>query len=68
MVDENSKTPNGDDQELNSETVMIAIIGGSELDVDQIDSGVRTADVDHLGKQHRTITNCRHSTEITGST
>lgn len=67
MVDENSKTPNGDNQELNSETVMIAIVGGPELHVDQVDSGVRTADVDHLGKQHRTITNCGHSTEITGS-
>lgn len=68
MVDENSKTPNRDNQELNSETVMIAIVGGPELHVDQVDSGVCTSDVDHLGKQHRTITICGHSTEITGST
>lgn len=68
MVDENSKTPNGDNQELNSETVMIAIIGGPEFHVDQVDSGVRAADVDHLCKQHRTIADCGHSTEITGST
>lgn len=48
MVDENSKTPDRNYQELHSETVMVAIIGGPELHVDQVDCGVRTTDVDHL--------------------
>lgn len=48
VVDENSKTPDRNDQELHSETVMVAIVGGPELHIDQVDGGVRTADVDHL--------------------
>lgn len=50
MVDENSKTPNRNNQKLNSEAVMVAVIGGPELHVDQVDCGIRTTDVDHLGK------------------
>lgn len=50
MVDEHSQTSHGDNQELHSETVVIAVVGGPELHVDQVDGGVRTADVDHLGK------------------
>lgn len=48
MVDENSKTPNGNNQELHSETVVVAIIGGPELHVDQVNCGICTTDVDHL--------------------
>lgn len=48
VVDENSKTPNRNNQEFHSETVMVAIIGGPELHVDQVDSGIRTTNVDHL--------------------
>lgn len=48
MVDENSQTPDGNDQELDSETVMVAIVGGPELNVDQVHCGIRTTDVDHL--------------------
>lgn len=48
VVDENSKTPDRNNQELHSETVMVAIVGGPELHVDQVDGGIRTTDVDHL--------------------
>ncbi len=48
MVDENSKTPDWNNQELHSETVMVAIVGGPELHIDQIDCGICTTDVDHL--------------------
>lgn len=48
MVDEHGETPHRNDQELHPEAVVVAVIGGPELDVDQVDRGVRTADVDHL--------------------
>ena len=48
MVDENSETPDGNNQELHSETVMVAIVGGPELRIDQVDCRIRTSDVDHL--------------------
>lgn len=48
MVDENSETPDGNNQELHSETVMVAIVGGPELRIDQVDCCIRTSDVDHL--------------------
>lgn len=68
MVDENSKTPNRNNQKLNSETVMVAIVGGPELHVDQVDCGIRTTDVDHLGEPHRTAHHCRYCGEIVGAT
>lgn len=40
MVNQNSKAPNRNNQELHSETVMVAIIGGPELHVDQVDCGI----------------------------
>lgn len=48
VVDEHGETPHRNDQELHPEAVVVAVIGGPELDVDQVDRGVRTADVDHL--------------------
>lgn len=48
VVDENSETPDGNNQELHSETVMVAIVGGPELRIDQVDCRIRTSDVDHL--------------------
>lgn len=51
MVDKNCETPNGDHQKLHPETVMVAVIGGPELHVDQVDCGIGTGDVDHLRKQ-----------------
>ena len=54
MVDENSETSDRNDEELHSETVMVAVIGGPELHVDQVDCGIGTSDVDHLGKQQWT--------------
>lgn len=52
MVDEDSKTSNRNNQKLKSETVMVAIVGGPKLHVDQVDCGIRTTNVDHLGEQH----------------
>lgn len=54
MVNENCKTPNRNNKKLDSEAVMVAIIGGPEFHVDQVDCGVCTSNVDHLGKQCRT--------------
>lgn len=68
MVDEHSQTSHGDNQELHSETVVIAVVGGPELHVDQVDGGVRTADVDHLGKRHTPINIHRSHTGKTGAT
>lgn len=48
MVDKNCQTPNRNHQELHPETVMVTIVGGPELHVDQVDCGVGTRDVDHL--------------------
>lgn len=48
MVDENRETPNRNNQELHPETVMVSIVGGPELHVDQVNGGVRTADVYYL--------------------
>lgn len=48
MVDENSETPNRNNQELHPKTVMVPIVGSPELHVDQINCGIRTADVYHL--------------------
>lgn len=55
MVDEHSQTSHGDNQELHSEAVMIAVVGGPELHVDQVDGGVRTTDVDHLRRQRTPV-------------
>lgn len=64
VVDENSETSNRNDEELHSETVMVAVIGGPELHVDQVDCGIRTSDVDHLGKQQRTAHHLRRQGEM----
>lgn len=48
MVDKKGETTHRDDQELHPESVMIAIIGGFELGIDQVHCGVRTSDVDNL--------------------
>lgn len=61
MVDENSETSDRNNQELHSEAVVVAIVGGPELHVDQVDCGIRTSDVDHLYKQHRAA---RHWEEL----
>lgn len=55
MVDENSQTSNRNDQELHSETVVVAVIGGPEFGVDQVDRGIRTTDVDHLENNTNTL-------------
>lgn len=48
MVDEDRKSSNRNNQELHPEAVVVSVVGGPELHVDQVDCGVRTADVDHL--------------------
>lgn len=53
MVDENRETPNRNNQELHPETVMVSIVGGPELHVDQVNGGVRTADVYYLASRKR---------------
>ena len=54
MVDEYGRPSDGNNQELHSEAVMVAVVCGLELHVDQVDSGKGTANVDHLGKRDTT--------------
>lgn len=59
MVDEKREATHRDDQELHPESVMIAIIGGFELGVDQVHCGICTPNVDNLyqkNMEHRLIT------------
>lgn len=48
MVNENRKTPDRNHQELHSETVVVSIVGGPELRVDQVYGGICATDVDQL--------------------
>lgn len=48
MVDENSKATNRHNKKLDSEAVVISIIGGLELHVDQVHCGICAGNVDHL--------------------
>ena len=48
MVDEEGQASDGDHQELHPERVVVPVIRGLELGVDQVDRGVRTSDVDEL--------------------
>lgn len=52
MVDKEGKPTHGDHQELHPERVMVAIIGGFELDIDQVHGGIRTSNVDNLCKNN----------------
>ena len=54
MVDKNREPSNRDNQEFHSEAVMVAVVCGLELHVDQVDSGKGTANVDHLRKRDTT--------------
>lgn len=40
MVNQESQTPHGDDQELHSERVVVPIVSCLELHVDQVHSGI----------------------------
>lgn len=48
VVDEKSQAAHRDDQELHPESVVVAIVGGFELGVDQVHQGVGTSDVNDL--------------------
>lgn len=48
VVDEKREATHRDDQELHPESVMVAVIRGFELGVDQVHCGVRTSDIDNL--------------------
>lgn len=48
MVDQESQATDRDHQELHSEGVVVAIIGGFELGVDKVHGGICTANVDDL--------------------
>lgn len=48
MVDQERKTPNWDHQKLHSEGVVVTIVGGLELDVDQVNRGICTTNVNDL--------------------
>lgn len=48
MVHQESQAPDRDNQELHSERVVIPVICGLELEVDQVDGCVRAPNVDDL--------------------
>lgn len=48
MIDKEREPTNRNYQELHPEGVMVSIIGGLELHVDQVHGGVRASDVDKL--------------------
>lgn len=52
MVDEKSETTHRNDQELRSESVVVSIIGGFELGIDQVHCGIRTSNVDNLEQRY----------------
>lgn len=54
VVDQESQATNRDNQELHSERVVVPIISGLELDVDQVHCGIRTPDVDDLKDTDKT--------------
>lgn len=55
MVDEESQAAHRDDQELHPESVVVAIVGGFELGVDQVHQGVGTSDVNDLYIKHANV-------------
>lgn len=48
VVDEKSEATYRDNQELRPESVVIAVIGGFELGINQVHCGIGTSDVDDL--------------------
>lgn len=65
MIDKKREPTNRNYQELHSERVVVSIIGGLELHVDQVHGGVRAGDVDKL--RARKETTPKQSTEVPGS-
>lgn len=53
MVDQEGQTPDRNHQKLHSEGVMVSIVGGLEFDINQVDGGVCTADVDDLREEDK---------------
>ena len=51
MVDQESQPPYRNNKELHPERIMVTIIGGLELHVDEVNSGIGTPYVDHLWKK-----------------
>lgn len=48
MVDKEGQASNWDNQELHPESVVVAIIGGLEFNVDQVNCGIGTCNIDEL--------------------
>lgn len=48
MVDEECQASNWDDQEFHPEGIVVAVIGGLEFSVDQVNCGIGTCNVDDL--------------------
>lgn len=64
MIDKKREPTNRNYQELHSEGVVVSIVGGLELHVDQVHGGVRASDVDEL--RARKETTPKQSTEVPG--
>jgi len=53
VVNQERQAANRDDQKLHSERVVVPVISGLELGVDQVHGGVHTTDVDDLEDTER---------------
>lgn len=64
MVHQESQSTNWDDQELHSERVVVSIISGLELQVDEIHSGVSASNVDDLKDTRDTVQNMKDESSL----
>lgn len=55
MVDQKGEATHGNHQKLNSESIMVSIIGCPELRVDQVDRGIGACNVDKLFGGNRNV-------------
>lgn len=63
MVDQDGQQDHWDKEELHSEGVMVSIIGGLELAIDEVDGGICTHDVNDLRAEHTGDTEKRAAQE-----
>lgn len=66
MIDKKGEPTNRNYQKLHSEGVVVSIVGGLELHVDQVHGGVRASDVDKLRARKERNKNPKQSIEVPG--
>ena len=48
MIDEDGESSDRHDKELGAESVVVAVVSGLELEVDEIDGGCTGEDIEHF--------------------